>query len=72
MILISSASNFESFRELVLTEPKLQQQLRECKSEQFVAKVVELGTAQGYKFSPTDVHTAMNDARLLWFERWLS
>jgi hypothetical protein len=72
VILISSASNFASFRELVLTDPQLQQQLRECESEHFVTKVVELGAALGYEFSPPDVHAAMNDARRVWLERWLS
>jgi len=69
--LTTSASNFESFRELVLREAKLQRQLRECGSEEFVARVVELGTARGYEFSAIDVEKAMNDARRVWLERWL-
>lgn len=70
-ILTTSASNFERFRELVLSEAKLQRQLRECGSEEFVTKVVELGAARGFEFSRTDVDKAMNEARRIWLERWL-
>ena len=64
--------NLERFRELVLRDPALQEQLREpAETEGFVALVLQLGRARGFTFTADDVTAAMQAGRRVWMERWI-
>ena len=64
--------SFEEFRWLVLSDDSLQEKLRdETDRLQFVARVVELGTINGFEFTPADVEEAMNAARRDWLQRMI-
>lgn len=66
------SSHFEQFRQLVLREPSLQQQLREPSSlPAFFDLTVQLGAERGYHFSAEDVQAALNASRRAWLERWI-
>lgn len=65
-----SITEFENFREIVLEDEELQQELRAITdSKEFVARVVELGSANGCRFSSDDVVEAMRLGRQTSIER---
>lgn len=67
-----SASDWERFRELVLRDRALQQQLRETPDwTRLLALVLRLGAERGCHFAAADVENAMHAARRAWLERWL-
>lgn len=67
-----STSSFEQFRQLVLDDPALQQQLRaEYGLHAFLELVVRLGAEHGYEFSAEEVHAALQASRRTWLERWI-
>ena len=64
--------NFERFREIVLRDLSLQEQLREIAERSvFIQKVVELSAKYGYEVTPEDVEEAMRRSRRAWLERWI-
>lgn len=66
------SSDWECFRELVLHDHALQQQLRETPDwTNFLALVLRLGAERGFRFAAADVEHAMHAARRAWLERWL-
>jgi len=67
-----SQQNLERFRNLVLTDPGLQEQLREPgDGDDFLALVLQLGQARGFDFTEADVTAAMQVGRRTWIERWI-
>ncbi|HEX8735390.1 MAG TPA: Nif11-like leader peptide family natural product precursor [Pyrinomonadaceae bacterium] len=67
-----SLENFERFREIVLRDLSLQEQLREITERSvFMQKVVELSARCGYEITPEDVEEAMSRSRRAWRERWI-
>ena len=67
-----SAASFEQFRQLVLADPALQQQLRATASlPAFLALTVQLGVERGYDVTVEDVQAALNASRRAWLERWV-
>jgi hypothetical protein len=67
-----SQENFERFREIVLRDLSLQEQLREISERSvFIRKVVELSAQYGYEITPEDVDEAMRRSRRAWLERWI-
>ena len=67
-----SEGNFERFREIVLQDLSLQEQLREITERSvFIQKVVELSAECGCEITPEDVEEAMRRSRRAWNERWI-
>jgi predicted ribosomally synthesized peptide with nif11-like leader len=67
-----SQENFEQFRQLVLQDTALQQQLRATNDrEQLVTLTQQLGAERGYSFTTEDVWEALNANQRQWIERWL-
>jgi len=65
-----SLENFERFRELVLRDLSLQEQLREIAERRvFIQQVVELSAKHGFEITPEDVEEAMRRNRRAWIER---
>jgi Nif11 domain len=64
--------DLERFRELVLRDLALQEQLREpADANSFVALVLQLGRERGFAFTESDVNGAMQAGRRVWIERWI-
>ena len=64
------SSSFEQFRQIVFDDGELQSELRDIVvTNEFVARVVEVGAARGFDFSAEDVVQAMNEGRRAWIER---
>ncbi len=64
--------DLERFRELVLRDFALQEQLREpADAHSFVALVLQLGRERGFDFTEDDVNAAMQAGRRVWMERWI-
>ncbi|MGA8213801.1 MAG: Nif11-like leader peptide family natural product precursor [Candidatus Sulfotelmatobacter sp.] len=64
--------NLERFRELVLQDPALQEQLKAPGDrDSFVALVLQLGQARGFDFTVHDVTAALQANRRVWMERWI-
>lgn len=67
-----SLESFEQFRNLVLQDVALQEQLRATTDHRsFVDLVVRVGGERGCHFTPEDVEAAMRASRQLWIERWI-
>lgn len=67
-----STASFEQFRQLVLNDPALQQQLRSTPNMQaFLDLTVQLGVEHGYDFSIDEVQAALQASRRAWLERWI-
>lgn len=64
--------DLERFRELVLRDPVLQEQLQGIRDrDSFVALVLQAGQARGFIFTADDVTVAMQADRRVWMERWI-
>lgn len=64
--------HWERFRELVLAEPELHDQLRATAGEEaFVTLTVQLGKERGCHFSAPLVACALREQRRAWLERWV-
>jgi predicted ribosomally synthesized peptide with nif11-like leader len=64
--------DLERFRELVLRDPVLQEQLRTPEDvNKFLALVLQLGQERGFDFTQDDVTAAMHASRRAWMERWI-
>jgi hypothetical protein len=67
-----SRESFEQFRQLVLRDITLQEQLRETPDrESFLTLVVQLGEERGYHFVAEDVEAAIRDGQHAWRLRWV-
>ena len=65
-------NDFDQFRQLVLATLALQEELREIEDhDEFIQKVVELGSDHGFSFNVEDVKNAVNASRRSWIERWI-
>ena len=63
-------NSFERFHELVLSDTKLQELLREpIRDEVFIERVVQLGAERGFNFTTEAVREAMRANRRAWLER---
>lgn len=66
------ASPFEQFRQLVLADPGLQQQLMQTSDHSvFASLALELGEQHGCRFTAGDVDAALKAAKRSWVERWI-
>jgi predicted ribosomally synthesized peptide with nif11-like leader len=64
--------DLERFRQFVLRDPALQEQLQGIRDrDSFVALVLQLGQARGFIFTVDDVTAAMQCGRRVWMERWI-
>ncbi len=64
--------DFERFRDQVLQDSALQEQLRAIEDrDAFMRRVVELGQENGYAFGVEQVAAAMQATRRAWIERGL-
>jgi len=65
-------SPLDQFRTVVLDDPGLQQELRDCADRAaFVARVIERAKKRGIMIDPAEVETALNAAARSWLERWI-
>lgn len=65
-----SSTALEQFREMVLADPTLQQQLASVVDrDRFVLRVVQLGAIHGFRFTVEEVQQAMHANRRAWFEQ---
>ena len=66
------ASGFDAFRQLVLSDAALQEELVGVPDEKSLFdKVLALGQERGYCFSAQDLENAVRANRRGWLERWL-
>jgi hypothetical protein len=64
--------NLERFRQIVLADPRLHQQLRETSDlNGFVALAVRLGAERDCIFTEEEVRAALRECRRAWLERWI-
>ena len=68
---LDERENLERFGDLVLSDPKLHDQLRAARPEDFAALAVRLGAERGCVFNATVVAEALRERRRAWLERWL-
>jgi predicted ribosomally synthesized peptide with nif11-like leader len=67
-----SQENFERFKQLVLQDAGLQEQLRGTSDrDRMVALTQQLGAERGYSFTTEDVLEALRASQREWIERWL-
>ena len=67
-----SRESFEQFRQLVLRDITLQEQLRETPDrESFLKLVLQLGAERGYSFVAEDVEAAIHASQHAWRLRWV-
>jgi len=68
----SGAEAFAAFRERVLADAELQEQLRALANPAvFVARTVALGAAHGFAFGEEDVRSAMAQGQRAWIAQWM-
>ncbi len=64
--------NFEKLRRIVLRDSALQKELQAIsESEEFIRRVVEIGSEKGLNFGEEDVSEAMREGQRVWIERWI-
>ena len=64
---------FDDFRNLVLQDPVLQDEMKEITDfGLFTELIVKLGHERGYNFAALEVEVAVNASRRAWFERWIT
>jgi len=69
---IESRQNFERFRQLVLEDPALHDQLRATgDGEAFVARAVQLGGERGCAFTPETVSAVLQEQRQARLQKWI-
>jgi hypothetical protein len=69
---VTQAQNLERFRELVLADSVLHDQLRAAAGEAaFIELAIRLGAERGCKLTASTLQTAINQKRRAWLERWL-
>lgn len=63
-------NKFEEFRQLVLAEESLQEELRAITDRKvFIDRLIELGIENDCEFTSDDVEEAMRISRRIWTER---
>src|SRR5437773_65365 len=63
--------SLDQFRQLVLQDLALQEQLRETPNlDAFLALIVRLGAERGYDFGVEEVKEALRASQRTWIERW--
>lgn len=68
----SSLDQFDLFKQEVLQDRNLQEQLRNTvDKDSFLDLIITIGIERGYKFSTSDVEAAMAAANRTWLERWI-
>lgn len=66
-----SHESLDQFRQLVLQDRALQEQLRDLTDQEaFVALLVQLGAERGFAFSAEEVLAALSAGRRAWLMRW--
>jgi Nif11 domain len=69
---LTQAQNLERFRELVLADSVLHDQLRAAASEAaFIELAIRLAAERGCELTASALQTAINQKRRAWLERWL-
>jgi Nif11 domain len=69
---LNPPQNLERFRELVLADRELHDQLRAAATRQdFIALAVRLGAERGCVFTAAQVEAALREQRRAWLERWI-
>jgi hypothetical protein len=64
--------NLERFRQLVLADRSLLEQLRQTSDqESFVALAVRLGAERDCVFTEAEMRAALREFRRVWLERWI-
>ena len=64
-------TGFEQFRQFILQNPHLQEELRTfADHEKFLSHVVEVGAKNGFDFTTEEVVEAMRENRRVWIERF--
>jgi hypothetical protein len=64
--------NLERFRQLVLADRSLHEQLRQTSGlDGFVALAVRLGAERECVFTEQEVRAALRECRRAWLERWV-
>jgi hypothetical protein len=64
--------NLERFRQLVLADRDLHQQLRQTSDlDGFVALAVRLGAERACAFTEQEVRAALRECRRAWLEKWI-
>ena len=67
-----SKENLEQFRELVLSDIDLQNELKKIiDRDEFFEKVRQLGAVSGFEIAREDIERQMNENRKLWHKRWI-
>lgn len=69
---LNSREELERFRQVVLEDDQLLEQLRQtADQESFAALAVQLGWQRGCAFSAEHVRAALQEARRAWLLRWI-
>jgi hypothetical protein len=64
--------DFERFREVVMSEPELRDELRGIENrESLWTRTIALGKARGFEFGEADMEQVAQNIRVAWLERWL-
>ena len=67
-----ASQNLERFRQLVLADRGLHEQLRQAAGlDAFVELTVRLGAERDCLFTAEDVRAALRECRRAWLERWI-
>jgi hypothetical protein len=68
----SAQDELERFRHVVLSDLRLQEQLRQTtETESFITLTVQLAHERGFNFTDEDVRMAMRMSHLAWMQRWI-
>jgi hypothetical protein len=69
---LNSRGDLEHFRQLVLEDDQLLEQLRQAGGlESFAALAVALGQQRGCAFTSEQVRAAVQEARRAWLQGWI-
>ncbi len=67
-----SVENFDRFRELVINDPPLRDELRSFPDRAALRqRTIVLGRERGFDFSEADIESAARIMQQVWLERWL-
>lgn len=64
--------DLEKLRQIVFRDAALQSDLQAISDrEEFIKRMLEIGSERDLKFTEEDILQAMNDQRRAWIERWI-
>ena len=67
-----SVEDFDRFRELVMSDPALRDELRGVRDRAALReRVIALGRAREFDFCEADIETAVQNMKEAWLERWI-